>query len=194
MKEVLIDCHIKGIRPLLMNGLGDLEERGIGRGANKKGKIYLDSEEAERRLYKDDVGIICQPASHIESCLVYSGADFKISGSKTYKEPLKAGIFVEPRMLRHQYPSWVIDKRSVVVKRARVIRCRPRFDQWELAFLIYIRDNRIDPLILEEILVSAGQYVGIGDYRPRFGLFEVLSFQIVDTNKEECAGLKSPQR
>jgi hypothetical protein len=61
------------------------------------------------------------------------------------------------------------------------LRCRPRFDDWELDFTILVHDERIDPLKVEQVLENAGKYHGIGDYRPRYGLFEITSFDIVQS-------------
>ncbi|MCL0053355.1 hypothetical protein M1M86_02600 [Dehalococcoidales bacterium] len=41
--------------------------------------------------------------------------------------------------------------------------------------------NIVDPLVaaqqLREIIESAGKYVGLGDFRPEFGLFTLVSFE-----------------
>jgi hypothetical protein len=183
MNEIRIKCYIRGTRPLLMNAF--VEE--AGRGPSKKGKHYDDREEAEKRLYLDEAGKICQPATHLEACMVKSAADFKFTGRKTYKEVVKSGVFVEPLMIEHGNPNWLVDRQGVVIQRARIIRCRPRFDQWELAFEIILRDERLQPMIIKEILESGGKYVGIGDYRPRYGLFEVLIFDLVKAIGDEAA-------
>lgn len=109
--------------------------------------------------------------------MVKSASDFKFAGKKTYKEVFKSGIFVDPLLIRHMKTDWHVDKQSVVVQRARILRCRPHFDEWELKFQITLRDDRIQPAIVREILESAGKYVGIGDYRPRYGLFEIVKFE-----------------
>jgi hypothetical protein len=31
--------------------------------------------------------------------------------------------------------------------------------------------------VLKQILIDAGKYYGIGDYRPDYGLFEVIKFE-----------------
>jgi len=72
------------------------------------------------------------------------------------------------------------DIRSVVVSKARTMRCRPVFAQWALAFEIYFDAQVIDSA---EVLLSArnaGQFIGIGDFRPgkgngTFGRFSVES-------------------
>jgi hypothetical protein len=175
MNEIRINCDIRGIRPLLMNAFTTNGEEG----PSKKGRVYDDTEEAQKRLYLDSQGRICQPATHLEACMVKSASDFKFAGKKTYKDVFKSGVFVDPLMIRHAKADWAVDKQSVVVQRARILRCRPRFDDWELSFQIILRDDRIQPLVVRDILKSAGKYVGIGDYRPRYGQFDVVKFEVI---------------
>jgi len=174
MDDIKINVIIKGIRPLLQNKFSEESENNL---PSKKGKKYDDQVEAEKRLEKNKDKTICQPASHFEACMIKSAAEFKFQGRKTYKDLFKAGVFVSPNMIPHKKQKYEIDKRPVTVNRSKIWRCRPRFDKWELSFQVVILDDRIDPLVAKEVLENAGRYHGIGDYRPRFGLFEVVKFK-----------------
>lgn len=173
MSETRITCHIRGTRPLLMNAFNSDSDEG----ASKKGRIYDDLEEAQKRLYLDSTGQVCQPAIHLEACMTKSATDFKFTGRKTYKDVIKSGVFVNPLMIPHKKADWAVDRQNAVVNRARIVRCRPRLDDWELEFVIILRDDRVQHLVVKQIIEDAGKYVGIGDYRPRYGLFEVLKFE-----------------
>lgn len=173
-QEQKIRVRVKGIRPLLQNAFSEDD------GSSKKGKIYRDMDEANKRLILNEDGIVCQPSIHFEASLVKSATDFKFSGKKSYKEAFRAGVFVEPILIPHINQQWVVDRQTVVVQKARIMRCRPRFDDWELEFTIRIADDRIQPLVLEDILRNSGKYIGVGDYRPRFGLFDVSEFEILE--------------
>ena len=178
MRQVTtVDVEIKGIRPLLQNDSFEDESSG-----GKTKTVYVDQEEAEKRLIENKEGVICQKASHLEASMIKSAVDFKFKGQKTYKDIIKAGVIVEPLLIPHLNPEWEIDKQSVKIGTARISRCRPRFDDWDLKFQIKITDDRIEPLTLKSILENAGLYVGIGDYRPRYGLFEIVSWQVRNGN------------
>jgi len=110
--------------------------------------------------------------------MVKEAVNHKLAGKKTYKDAFKAGVFVRPDLIPHKNQAWTIDKRTAVIGTSRIWRCRPQFDDWELDFTIEIRDERIQPALVKEVLTLAGLYVGIGDYRPRFGLFEVTRFDV----------------
>lgn len=67
-----------------------------------------------------------------------------------------------------------VDMRSVKVGTAKITRCRPIFKKWECTFSLAYDENSIQRSELDQSLTSAGMMVGVGDYRPRFGRFEVV--------------------
>ena len=66
-----------------------------------------------------------------------------------------------------------VDMRSVRVGMKRIMRCRPIFDQWSLQFTLEYDREVINVDDIKRILDAAGRMVGLGDYRPRYGQFEV---------------------
>lgn len=171
MQKQIIDVAIKGIAPLLMNKYVDDGD------SKKTRKNYDDQKEAEKRLYLDENGNLAQPGEHIEGAMIAAGVNFKYAGRKTFKDYLKAGLFVSESLITHKIQKWEIDKRPVVVQKSRIPRCRPMLNEWELDFQFEIWDSNIDPGDVNEILVHAGRFVGIGDYRPKFGRFIVTKFE-----------------
>jgi len=173
--------EIRGTRPLLMNSCRHmLEERNnkLSRGR----EVITPEKEAEKLLYINEKGDIVVPALPILACLRKSATNFKVPGRgrKTYKDFIYAGIGIEPREIPLITKSgWVPDLQAVVIQRARIIKARPRFDEWKLDFETEILDVIITPTTLKEILVDAGKYNGLLDFRPLFGLFEVTKFEKV---------------
>ncbi len=176
-----IEVEITGVAPLLHNRF-PTEEFGIEKSKATK-KVYDPKVEAERKLYKDDRDIICNPGEHIFQAMRKAATDFKFSGKKTFKDVIVSGIVVSPDLipLIIEKP-FEIDSRPVVIQRARVLCWRPKFNNWKLKFTIQILDDEnISVSTLKEILDKAGATKGIGDYRPRFGRFMVTSFQETKT-------------
>ena len=167
-----ISVSIKGVRPLLMNEFQPED------GTSKRGKIYDPNEECQKRLIKNSDGVICAKSSWIEGALVSSGTEFPFKGRKTYKTILQAGLYVDPDLIVLDNQDWEIDMRQVKIQRSSIMRHRPIFREWSLDFDIVITsEDLIQPAILKTILENAGQVKGIGDYRPKFGLFEVTKFE-----------------
>ena len=83
---------------------------------------------------------------------------------------------VDPLEFAIEPQTWTLDQRSAVVQRGRILRARPRWDAWALKFTVQVTDPRGTEIDLKQFLEEAGRTVGIGDYRPKFGLFEVTEF------------------
>jgi hypothetical protein len=170
--------RIDGTRPLLMHAPVGLESRPHAR----RGEHISYEDEARRYLYTDEKGNIVMPAANIKACIVGAGANYKVPGRRTtYRAMLKTGIQVEPfPYVPLIHNGWEVDVRLVVVQHSRIQRARPKFNQWSLEFWILNRDPTMIPRdTLHQILVDAGQYYGLGDYRPEFGLFAVTKFEVV---------------
>lgn len=60
-----------------------------------------------------------------------------------------------------------------------VMRVRPRFNKWALAFTLLIDPNVMSVKDVRASLEHAGLRVGLGDFRPRFGRFEVAEWKDV---------------
>jgi hypothetical protein len=55
--------------------------------------------------------------------------------------------------------------------RSKIIRTRPRFNRWSLAFTIEVNTDMLAQDDLITALDQAGTRAGIGDYRIRYGKF-----------------------
>lgn len=172
-----INVEITGIAPLLQNRF-PMEEHGHNISKATK-KVYVPEDEAKKCLYIKD-GQIYQPAEHIFQSMIRAATDFKFSGKKTFKDVVTSCIAVEPEEIPMiSDKPYEIDTRPVVIQRARVLKWRPKFNQWKLRFkLLILDDTNISPANVKEILEKAGATKGIGDYRPRFGRFMVTRFEV----------------
>lgn len=174
-----IEVSVKGITPLLMHRFRDA---GADEPSKKRTGVPDWKQEAEAALYKGPDGIIYQPAEHLEKSIQNAAKSFKMAGKRgaTYGKLVGATLVISPDAIPHKIQKYEIDSRSVVIQRARIIRYRPRFDNWELDFTIGLPDDQLPVSVIKEVLDQAGLYVGIGDYRPqkggKFGKFMVTKF------------------
>lgn len=173
-----IETTITGIAPLLMHRFIVEEEDPI---ANKHSGFRDYSEEVKKSLYLTEEGRLYQPADHIMGAMIKAAVNFKIpgKGKKTYKDLVKAALFITPEFITHKIQNWIIDRRGVRIGSARIIRERPRLDEWELDFKIETIDEQLPFKAVKDALDSAGKFYGIGDFRPRFGRFTVTHFKEV---------------
>lgn len=65
------------------------------------------------------------------------------------------------------------DMRTVRVGTAKTTRCRPIFREWELETEIHLDEAKLNISDVDHIVENAGFYVGLCDWRPKFGRFTV---------------------
>ena len=119
----------------------------------------------------------CLPGEMVESALV-RGAALERRGPKA-----RAGLVVpddppllydgpdDPRELwaREEFRLRV----GVRVSTSRIMRTRPMFRVWAAELRIDYLPGLLDPKDVASFLRAAGEQVGLGDWRPRFGRFRV---------------------
>ena len=107
----------------------------------------------------------------------------KIDRFKNYENLVRAAVLVSPESIPLPC-KYVVDTRIAKLKNggARPVS-RPRFDKWGLVFQVLVGDDRLNPDTLQEMLIAAGHYGGLGTYRPEFGRFEVTKFKVVNGAK-----------
>ncbi|MBV7336327.1 hypothetical protein KFU94_50460 [Chloroflexi bacterium TSY] len=187
-----VDVKVKGNAPLLQHRFPLPDFDTLGEGGRKQSGAIDYTQEWKEYLYvtKDDE--IYQPAVHFEQTMIRAAVNFKIQGKrgKTYKNLFSSSVFVIPEYILHgiKRPESLtldaderlyIDMRPVIVNRARVVRLRPAFSSgWELEFKIEVIDEQIPASMVQDVPVTAGKTVGIGDHRPRFGRFQVVRFDV----------------
>jgi len=175
MKELKIKIH--GVAPLLQHQFhGTINETS----KRKSGVSNLTAEEeAEKAAYKNKNGYY-EPSRHIEGCLIKAAANFRIPGRgrKTYKDLMKSAIIVDPEEIPLTPQEYEIFSAPVVISRSRIMRSRPKFNDWELEFKININDDQVKPELVKDILEHGGRNVGLGDWRPKYGRFEVTKFEV----------------
>lgn len=174
------EVEIEGISPLLQHRFPIEEPEESEK--RKSGSIDY-SKELEKSLYRDKNGVIYEPSSHIEGSMIKAAVNFQIPGrgKKTYKDLIKAAIFVEPVQISIEPQEYEKDVQPVVINRARVRRYRPRFDEWKLKFkIICLEEDQLSPVTIEKILAYAGKFCGLGDWRPKYGRFKITKFKVID--------------
>lgn len=181
-----VNVKVQGISPLLQHRYRFADE--VEEAAKKRsGKKDYSLEWKAALYWSDDQGVI-QPAVHIESAMIKAATNFIISGrgKKTYKDLFKSAVFVTPDFIPHglkgtpeklvEQGKILIDRRLVRVNNSGVERLRPLIKDWSLAFAVEIHDEQIAKDTVKQVLEFAGRYIGIGDYRPKFGRFTIVSF------------------
>lgn len=180
MRPEVVSFEIVGISPLLQNNPASFIGADEGAGLATK-KVYDDNDEATRRLYFTPDGSHYHPAEAFVKSMVKAAAGKKI-GKAFATAALKGSVFIaEPHAIitdhKGKKPTWTVDKKPVVVGKARILRCRPMFSEWHIWLALEIDASLISKDVVRDCLSIAGRVVGVGDYRPEkgggFGRFRV---------------------
>lgn len=182
-----VKVEIEGTTPLLLHN-GMLADplypmvKELKKVTSKKTKTDADHEEMARLewlggLYTNAKGQVVIPGINIERCIV-------MGARKTRKgKDVECGAFVDGdiilefpdkgKSVEKLYESGNYhDRRMVCVNRARVARTRPIFRAWSLAFSVQYDDEILNETALLDMIDTAGTYIGLCDFRPRFGRFQ----------------------
>jgi len=149
----------------------------------KKGSQEKKTDNLESYVYRvpgsNELGI---PGINFKQCLVHS-AKFNQdprSPRKSAMDIFKAGIQVMPEVATLGVGNWDFeDKRGVIIQKARIARIRPAMKPgWAVTFFVRILlPEYITPDLLYEVITRAGMTVGLGDYRPEYGLFLLKKYE-----------------
>jgi len=178
---------IVGVAPLLLHNcrLSDpLDEltQAIKAVSSKRKKTDADIEEMARlewhgSLYLNDKLKVIVPAHNIVAMLIAAARKNKLG------KQFAAGVFVnDDCVLQYSGPNDVTklweDKRfqnrsSVKIQRNRVMRTRPMFTEWSLEIKILYDPSIVKECEINAALEIAGAIIGLGDWRPQYGRFDV---------------------
>lgn len=182
-----IEVEIEGVgQGLLMNSCKNmLNEEEI----KQSKKTYDPKEEAEKVAYRNKKGNLIVPILAIRACVLNASSAYR-AGRQSMKSIL-AGYTEfgpeEPELLDSKgkpMKKYEIDRRAVVVQRARIIRSRPLVREWKLRFEITYNEEILGgPSNLDKIrkiIEESGNRIGLLDHRPqKYGMngkFKVTKF------------------
>jgi len=189
----LIECEIAGLTPLLIQRFDERAQ--LAKPTRTQLAQHEDPLEAARRVaYIDDAGHFYFSAFAIPNVMGAAGANHKMRSSrKTLKFVVPAAVRICSDTVTilngdgGPAKRFEVDSRPVTIPatKGRVMRHRPRFDQWSAKFNLQIDDNQLPIETAHQLLAEGGVSTGIGDFRPEkrgpFGTFRVTRFVEVKT-------------
>jgi hypothetical protein len=138
-----------------------------------------DAAEYEGGLYWDDKIGVYIPSDNIERCIQLGAQKSKLG------KDVQAACFCQEDMMPVKYdgprekaklmesPRFQI-RRGVRVMKSRIIRVRPMLPTgWSVEFVLEYDETVINEKSIIKAMIDAGTYVGLGDWRPKFGRFTV---------------------
>jgi len=172
--------EIEGTAPLLFhawNVEAVREKAGAAKGSKSKKEDNVES-----YVYRDERKHICLPGEYFRQSIIHAAKYIQDPRSprKSAMDLFKAGLLVLTEYASLGKTDWdYLDQRRVVIQRNGVNRIRPAFHKgWRATFeLQVILPEYITRDVLGAAITNAGRLVGVGDFRPTYGRFQVVTFR-----------------
>jgi len=148
-----------------------------------KGSKAKKSDDLESYVYRGSQNLLSIPTEYFRMALI-NAAKFRQdprSPRKSAMDLFKAGIAGIEELCSLGTENWdYVDMRRVMVQRNGITRHRPAMALgWKTQVLLQVMLPEYIPAeMLNEVLQSAGRLIGVGDFRPTYGRFQVTNFSV----------------
>jgi hypothetical protein len=196
MTMAKVEYHIRGLCPAMMHN-GQLADplnrwsRAIKEISKKRLKTDEDIAEISRlewfgSLYVNEDGHPCWPGENIEAMV--RGAARKEKRGKDVEECLLSDgnwvlIYDGPKDAQALWDSdQYRDTRRAKNPNGKgtILRTRPIFRTWELKFVVEFDTDILNVDDVHRFVEVAGRRIGLSDYRPKFGKFEIVKYTVLE--------------
>lgn len=178
-----VQVTIEGVAPILFHAWN--VESVESKAKAKKGSAEKKSDDVESYVYRTEKGNIAIPGEYLKGAIV-SAAKFRQdprSPRKSAADLFKAAIISLTPLADLGVKDWdYLDRRRVVIQRNAITRSRPAMREgWRATFQLQVNlPEYVDQAMLNETIAQAGKLIGLADFRPSFGRFVVVSFEVID--------------
>ena len=178
-EPTVLRFEIEGIKPLLMNPFRP-DDKDFSK-KEQSGNLSPKQCAEHRLIMKNNkIGI---PNTYIHRMMEQSSTNFTLEGKgkKTYKDIIRGYVSIEPEFIELKNAKWVTNSRGVVIKatKGRIMRHRPEVIEYKAVFDAVIKDPLVNIQKIVNIVQYGGDRIGVGDDRPKYGLFKVTQVKKV---------------
>lgn len=150
-----------------------------------KGSAAKKTDDIDSYIWRLDNGHIGLPGEYLRQSVIMA-AKYRQdprSPRKSAMDLYKAAVVALTDLADLGTDTWdYLDQRRVTVQRSAVTRMRPAFHAgWVAEFELQVQlPEYVQPADLLDVLINAGRLVGVGDFRPTYGRFQVTKFHVVE--------------
>ena len=173
--------EVVGVAPILFNRWS--VEAVAEKAAAPKGSASKKTDNVESKVWRTAEGELAIPGEYFRQSII-GAARFRQdprSPRKSAMDLFKAGVVSLDDLCLLGSKTWdFLDQRRVTVQRAGITRTRPAMlAGWKCSFSAQVLvPEYISHAMLNETFQQAGRLVGVGDFRPSYGRFQVVNFQV----------------
>ncbi len=189
--KAAIDIEIPYVAEITIQGSADLlfhrwncdavEEKAKA----KKGSTAKKTDDLESYVYRNDKGELAVPGEYLRMAII-GAAKFRQdprSPRKSAMDLFKAAVVSVTPLATLGVKAWDYeDRRRVVIQRSAITRTRPAMKAgWVLKIQLQVNlPEYVNSAMLNEVIQQAGKLIGLADFRPSFGRFNVTNFEVLE--------------
>ena len=175
-----VKVTIEGAAPLLFHRWN--VEAVAEKAKAAKGSKAKKEDNVESYVYRDEKRHICLPGEYFRQAIIHAAKYMQDPRSprKSAMDLFKAGLVVLTDYASLGTSEWdFLDQRRVAVQRNGLTRVRPAMHKgWRATVeLRVLLPEYITREILNAAIQNAGRLVGVGDFRPTYGRFQIVEFK-----------------
>lgn len=151
----------------------------------RKGSAEKKTDDTESFMWRDEKGHVGIPGEYLRQSVIHASKyeQDPRSPRKSLMDLMKAALvsLTDVSSLGVKDPDFM-DMRRVVIQRASVTRTRPAMKPgWKAKFILMVNlPEYVPSQRLNYLLQQAGRIIGLGDFRPSFGRFNLIRFEVLD--------------
>lgn len=181
-----VNVRIRGVSDMLFHRW--LVEAVEAKANAAKGSKEKKTDNVETFVYRNNAGEICLPGEYLRQSIIHAAKYIQDPRSprKSAMDIYKAGVVALTQLAPigragTTFQSWEYEhKCRVTIQRSAITRTRPAFKEgWEAEVQLMVNlPEYITPEALKDRIDAAGRLIGVGDFRPTYGRFTVMSYDI----------------
>lgn len=150
-----------------------------------KGSAAKKTDDIESYVYRNSAGELCIPGEYLRQAII-AAAKYRQdprSPRKSAMDLVKAAVVSLTPLASLGIAAWDYEHRCrVQVQRNGVTRVRPAVSAgWKATFLLLVNlPEYVSSHMLHGLVNDAGRLIGIADFRPTYGRFQVTRFEVLD--------------
>lgn len=181
---------LEGVCPIIFHNYSI--EAVIEKGNAAKNSKAKKEDNIESYAYRNQTGELCIPGINLKAACVQAARS-----RQDPRSPRKSAMELYDAIIvpltdlaslgkatkkSATHGGWdFIDRRPVCVQQSRVLRSRPAMHAgWKATFdLMVTKPEYLEARSLHSLIVDAGRVSGLCDFRPTFGRFNVVSYEVI---------------
>lgn len=178
-----VEVTIRGDCDLLFHAwnVEDIEAKGNA----AKGSKVRKTDNLETFVYRDSDNHICLPGEYFRQSIIIAAKSRQDPRSprKSARDLVQAAVLSLTPLASLGKSTWEYEhKCRVRIQNNAITRTRPAFKSgWKATFILQVNlPEYISEEMLNSLIVDAGRLIGVGDFRPSYGRFQIVKFEKLD--------------